>query len=158
MGNELSSFTANDLRSQLEQSRETIDEFIQIIQSKAERRARELIKRELLKMPPSVTEELKSSPVLDFEARQYFPGYLDFVKKMLSKGIEEECVYSKLTGEKKVSYPYDDKSHPGKSTGFMEFYLSRVACFGMMSTAADLNVMLQLAKSDLPRGTETRKN
>ena len=57
MGNNLSSFTADDLQIQLHARKKLINALIELIQNEAEQRAKILIKNELLKLPPSVIED-----------------------------------------------------------------------------------------------------
>ena len=142
MGNNLSSFTADDLQIQLQASQKLINELIELIQNEAEQKAKILIKSELLKLPPSVTEKLKNIESIQFEANQNKPGFLDRIKLILSDDVELRCSYKKLTNEE-------------QGTGLMEFYLSNVVCFKFMSTAAEVNVMIELAKIDLQRDTES---
>ena len=76
MGNELSALTADDLRVQLEASREIIEGLIRLIVQQAEKKARKLLDQ-------GITFDVSYQEILEKGATGYMQVYVNFWKKCL---------------------------------------------------------------------------
>ena len=107
----------------------------------AEREASKLIKKELLKFPPSIIEEYEYTyrkSGLPFGFFRTTNG----IKIMKDDIMNENLSYNSLRKK-------EDPETEMEYTGFMEYYLRRMACFEPMTTVSRLEVTLTLAKYDL---------